>query len=98
VVDLGQYIDPSAVGQAIDRRHRLLIGGRTDGSNENALGILFTGLPFQIGYARTPLGGHMVLPDRLRELARGLAVTPSGDATIEIDTDRLIDILSTDLL
>ena len=98
VVDLAAYFEPEEKVMSIDRHHRLLMGGMTDGSNENAVAILFSGLPFQIQYTREPLRAGVVLPERLQELCRGLARSEAGKHHFEIDTQRFIDNLSMRLM
>lgn len=98
VVDLAVYIEPDAPTASLGRQHRLLMGGRTDGSNENAVALLFSGLPFQIQYARAPLGADVVAPESLRQMCRGLARSDLGQTHFEIDTQRFIDNLSLRLM
>jgi chemotaxis signal transduction protein len=98
VVDLAAYFEPGKPPAPIDRHHRLLMGGRMEGSNENAVAILFLGLPFQIQYTRAPLGADVALPERLRELCRGVARSETGQLHFEIDTPRFIDHLSVSLM
>ncbi len=97
VVDLAAYFEPEERVMTIDR-HRLLMGGMTDGSNENAVAILFSGLPFQIQYTREPLSAGVALPERLQELCRGVARSEAGKLHFEIDTQRFIDNLSMRLM
>jgi chemotaxis signal transduction protein len=98
VVDLAVYFEQGKTPASIDRHHRLLMGGRADGSNENAAAILFSGLPFQIQYTRARLSADSVLPERLRELCRGVARSETGQLHFEIDTPRFIDHLSMSLM
>ena len=98
VVDLAAYFEPEERVMAMDRHHRLLMGGMTDGSNENAVAILFSGLPFQIQYTREPLRAGVALPERLQELCRGVARSEAGKLHFEIDTQRFIDNLSMRLM
>lgn len=98
VVDLAAYVEPGQKTATTDQRRRLLLGGRTDGSNENAVAIVFSGLPFQIQHTREPLGAGMAIPDRLRDICRGSARSDSGRAHLDIDTHRLIDNLSMRLM
>jgi chemotaxis signal transduction protein len=98
VVDLAVYFEPEAKTAAIGRNHRLLMGGRTDGNTENAVALLFSGLPFQIQYTREPVSAASALPERLRELCRGVARSEAGKVHLEIDTQRFIDHLSMRLM
>lgn len=98
VVDLAAYFEPEAKTAAAGRKHRLLMGGRTEGSNENAVAILFSGLPFQIQYTREPVSADVALPERLQELCRGVAQSEAGKRHFEIDTQRFVDNLSLRLM
>jgi chemotaxis signal transduction protein len=98
VVDLAAYFEQGKTPTAIDRHHRLLMGGRAEGSNENAVAILFAGLPFQIQYTRAPLSADVALPERLRQLCRGVARRETGQLHFEIDTPRFIEHLSMSLM
>lgn len=98
VVDLAAYFEPDARATAIDRHHRLLMGGRTPDNNENAVAILFSGLPFQIQYTREALKADFAMPERLRDLCRGVARSEQGQAHLEIDTHRFLDNLSMSLM
>jgi chemotaxis signal transduction protein len=98
VVDLAAYFEPDGRATAIDRHHRLLVGGRTHDSNEHAVAILFSGLPFQIQYTREPVSTDFAMPERLREICRGVARSDQGQSHLEIDTHRFIDNLSMSLM
>jgi chemotaxis signal transduction protein len=98
VVDLSVYFDPEVEFRAIDRHNRLLLGGRTDGSNENAVALLFSGLPFQIDYVTKALEGGVDLPENLRQMCAGVARSASGESYFEIDTAKLLDQLSMSLM
>ena len=100
VVDLSVYFVPSAIPMAIDRHHRILVGGKreagTEGAaaNDSVFAILFNGLPMQIEYTRETLDAAVVIPGRMRELSLGLAKSQAGKKSFEMDTDRLVDFLS----
>ena len=98
VVDLAAYVDPTGETTTIDRRHRLLVGGRTEGSNEDAVAILFSGLPFQIQYTREPVSTDVAMPERLRDLCRGAARSGTGQLHLEIDTPRFVENLALSLM
>jgi chemotaxis signal transduction protein len=105
VVDLSLYFVPNAVPMAVDRHHRILVGGkREDGAeggssgNDSVFAILFSGLPMQIDYTREALDVGVVIPERLRELSLGLARSQTGKKSFEMDTDRLVDFLSLSLI
>jgi chemotaxis signal transduction protein len=98
VVDLAAYFEPDGRTTAIGRQHRLLMGGRTHESNENAVAILFSGLPFQIQYTREPVSTDIAMPERLRDLCRGVARSEVGKRHLEIDTHRFVENLSISLM
>jgi chemotaxis signal transduction protein len=108
VVDFSIYFVPNAVPMTIDRQHRILVGGKRDGSaeslstNDSVFAILFKGLPSQIQYTREAMDASHVIPERLRELSLGMArnnATGSSNKTyFEMNTDRFIDFLSLSLM
>lgn len=108
VVDLSVYFVPNAAPMAIDRHHRILVGGKrddqTDGvsANDSVFAILFNGLPMQIQYTREEMDASHVIPERLRELCLGMAknnaVESSNKTHFEMNTDRFIDFLSLSLM
>ena len=94
VADLAAYFEPALAPQAITRHHRLMLGGRRENSNEDAVALLFSGLPTQIEYDRLPLNPSQELPERLREICVGRA----AEASFEINTDELLSTLSISLM
>jgi chemotaxis signal transduction protein len=104
VVDLSLYFVPNAVPMAVDRHHRILVGGKREegaeggSGNDHAFAILFNGLPMQIGYTREALDVDIVIPERLRELSLGVAKSQTGKKSFEMDTDRLVDFLALSLI
>ena len=108
VVDLSIYFVPNAAPMAIDRHHRILVGGRRGESTEGGAGndgvfaILFSGLPMQIDYTRESMEAAIVIPDRLRELCLGMAKSHTGGNTgrayFEMNTDRFLEFLSLSLI
>ena len=94
VVDLAAYFEPDLAPQTITRHHRLMLGGRRENSNEDAVALLFSGLPTQIEYDRQPLDPSLEMLERLRELCSGMG---SG-ASFEIKTDELLSTLSISLM
>lgn len=92
VIDLVLLLDPKAVSaRGVGQRPRLLLGSHSPGDNEEAIGLLFTGLPQQVAITRSALPVSFEAPPLLRGMARGLAEAPDGRITIELDTHRLID-------
>ena len=98
VVDLSVYFEPDVEFRAIDRHNRLLLGGRTDGSNENSVALLFSGLPFQIDYVTQAIGADAEVPENLRQMCAGVARSASGESYFEVDTAKLLDQLSMSLM
>jgi CheW-like domain len=108
VVDLSVYFVPNATPMAIDKRHRILVGGKreegADGttSNDGVFAILFQGLPMQIQYTRDVLDASLVIPERLRELSLGMAKNQAAGSSkkthFEMNTDRFVDFLSLSLM
>jgi chemotaxis signal transduction protein len=108
VVDLSVYFVPNAPFMAIDRKHRLLIGGKSDSGvddaadRENVFAILFSGLPMQIEYTRESMEAAIVIPERLRELCLGMAKSSLGSNVdkvhFEMNTDRFVEYLSQSLM
>jgi chemotaxis signal transduction protein len=92
VIDLFILLNPNVVlGPRIEHNARILLGTQSPASNEEAIGLLFTGLPERLGFTRITLPDTLQLPPLLGQLARGLAHTPDGRTTIELDTQHLID-------
>ena len=104
VVDLSLYFVPNAAPMAIDRHHRILMGGKREegaeggSGNEHVFAILFSGLPMQIEYTREALAVDVVIPERLRELSLGVAKSQAGKKSFEVDTDRFVEFLSLSLI
>lgn len=98
VIDLLLLLDPAvARARGVGQRPRLLLGSHSPGDNEEAIGLLFTGLPQQVAITRSALPANFEAPPLLRGMARGLAEAPDGRITIELDTHRLIDHLISQL-
>lgn len=111
VVDLSVYFVPNAAPMAIDRHHRILVGGKreegadgtvTNDSNDSVFAILFSGLPMQIEYTREAMDASHVIPERLRELslgmAKNIATGASSKVHFEMNTDRFVDFLTHSLI
>jgi CheW-like domain len=104
VVDLAVYFLPTATPAAIDRHHRILVGGKREdnteasATNDSVFAILFCGLPMQIQYTRDVMDASMIVPERLRELCLGTATDEAGHRYFEMNTDRFIDFLSLSLI
>jgi chemotaxis signal transduction protein len=95
VIDLGLYFGVPSTFNLPDRR--LLIGGLSDGSAEEALGLVFGGLPTQLQYEARPLTYASALPERLREVCSAEAVDAAGRGFLEMDVSRLTSALTDEL-
>jgi chemotaxis signal transduction protein len=92
VVDLFHLLDPAAASaRRVDSEASVLLGSHSPGDNEEAIGLVFTGLPDQLSFTRTPLPPSFAAPPLLCQMALGLAEAPDGRVAIELDTTRLID-------
>lgn len=111
VVDFSVYFVPNAAPMAIDRHHRILVGGKREdqaegaAANDSVFAILFSGLPMQIQYTREVIDTAHVLPERLRELSLGIAKSVAATTSVgesktyfEMNTDRFIHFLSLSLM
>ena len=94
VVDLSLLLDPQAPTQttAATEKTRLLLGGYSGADNEEAIGVLFTGLPQYITYTPEALPDEIPLPAPVKALARGFARANAGPPALEVDADALIDL------
>ena len=92
VIDLLMLLDPAAASAlGVGQKPRLLLGSHSPGDNEEAIGLLFTGLPRLLTFARTALPANLQAPPLLCQMARGLALAPDGQAAIALDTRHVID-------
>jgi chemotaxis signal transduction protein len=97
VVDLSMYLAPESAAFTDIRKLRLLIGGTDSGNSENALGLVFSGLPQQIRYVPELLTPRSTWPSRLVEICSASAKDASGETYLEIDAFKLTDALSGEL-
>lgn len=95
VVDLGLYFGVPSTLNLPDRR--LLIGGLRDGNAEDALALMFSGLPAQLQYEGRPITYASALPTRLRELCEVEAIDAQGRSFLDIHTGRLTAALADEL-
>ena len=92
VIDLFMLLDPAAARiRGVDQKPRLLLGSHSPGDNEEAIGLLFSGLPRLLTFTRTALPTDLEAPPLLCRMARGLALAPDGLAAIALDTRHVID-------
>ena len=97
VVDLTLYFGTSAGAAPAAPQRRLLVGGLAGADSDEAMALVFTGLPQQIKYLPAPLTYAGALPSRLREVCGGIARDASGRDFLEINTQTLKAILADEL-
>lgn len=107
VIDLAQYFSPEIATLTTASTQRLLVGGvggaaggHADASTadtEDAIGILFGSLPQQLRYEPQSLTYASALPMKLREVCDAVAADASGLNYLEINTARLMAMLSDEL-
>jgi chemotaxis signal transduction protein len=98
VVDLGLYFSPElGATSATQTTQRLLVGGMTADSAEDAVAIAFHSLPQQLRYSASPLDYAGSLPPKLREVCDAVAHDASGNNFLEINSERLLAALSDEL-
>lgn len=98
VVDLNSFFTQSAQPAQPQRGQRLLVGGIQAEDAEAALAVVFTDTPVQLEYAPKGLNtaSDALLP-RLLDVCSGTASDDQGNQYFEIDTERLMDVLSVEL-
>lgn len=97
VVDLGLYFGTSAGAAPAGLQRRLLVGGLAGQDSDEAMALVFTGLPQQLKYLPAPLSYAGALPARLRDVCQGIARDASGRDFLEINTQTLKAILADEL-
>jgi chemotaxis signal transduction protein len=106
VVDLAKYLGVSgAVGMPVstsEAQRRLLIGGMLAGAGaeeaNDAVALLFEGLPQQLNYEERELSYASALPPRLRELCVGVAKNAAGHEFLEVDAQKMLAAFSDELV
>ena len=98
VVDLHSFFTQSAQPAQPQRGQQLLVGGIQAEDAETALAVVFTQTPVQLEYTLQQLNaaGDALLP-RLLDVCSGTASDDQGNQYFEIDTERLMDVLSVEL-
>ncbi len=100
VVNLSTYLGVASASTS-HQQQRLLIGGLASQSaaeaNDDAIAIVFEGLPQQLGYEMRALSYPGALPARLLELCVGVGSNAAGHEFLEIDAQRLMAALSDEL-
>lgn len=93
VVNLAAYLSSGDPVEQPPERQRLLVGAGAADSEEDRLGILFSGLPRQLRYRPESIGNDDPLTPRLRTLCTGIARDDGGRAFYQIDAAKLFDAL-----
>jgi chemotaxis signal transduction protein len=96
VVDLATYFSPTMASYSVQRQ-RLLVGGLTAQSSDDAMALVFDGLPQQLNYEPQELTYAGALPPKLREVCDLVALDASGRNFLEINIDKLMAVLADEL-
>jgi chemotaxis signal transduction protein len=97
VIDLAVYFSPTTASLQVSPHQRLLVGGITAAGADDALALIFNGLPQQLNYEPQELTYAGALPPKLREACDAVASDPQGRNFLEINTDKLLAILADEL-
>jgi chemotaxis signal transduction protein len=96
VIDLAAYFSPAIASYAA-KHQRLLVGGITAQSSDEALAFVFDGLPQQLNYEAQELTYAGALPPKLREVCDLVALDVTGRNFLEINVDKLVAVLADEL-
>ena len=97
VVDLAGYFSPNTADMQVASHQRLLVGGMTAVGADDAIALVFSGLPQQLTYDAQELTYAGALPLKLREVCDAVASDASGRNFLEINADKLIAMLTDEL-
>lgn len=97
VVDLVAYLGSSSPSATATSQQRLLIGGLQGQDSDQAIALIFSGLPQQLNYESREMTYRSALPERLRELCIGVASNAAGHDFLEIGSEQLMAVLSDEL-
>lgn len=97
VVDLALYFSPEIPVSTAQRQQRILVAGVTKAGAEDALALLFSGLPQQLSYETEAMTYSQALPLKLREVCEGVALNIGGQNYLEINARKLVAALSDEL-
>jgi chemotaxis signal transduction protein len=92
VIDLALYINPLSPYNPNEAK-RLLVGGTSAASNEDAMAIAFTRMPQQLRYEPQSLDEIDGVPAVLLDWCSGYGLDASGQMYLQVDSQRLIDAL-----
>lgn len=97
VIDLAVYFSPTTANLQVSSHQRLLVGGLTAAGAEDAVALLFSGLPQQLTYEAQELTYAGALPPKLREACDAVATDATGKNFLEINIDKLMVVLADEL-
>lgn len=97
VIDLAVYFSPTTANLQVASNQRLLVGGITALSAEDAVAFVFGGLPQQLNYEAQQLTYGGALPEKLRETCDAVANDLTGRNFLEINVEKLMAVLADEL-
>lgn len=97
VVDLALYFSPVTANLQGQTHQRLLVGGITSASAEDAVAFVFGGLPQQLNYEPQELTYAGALPEKLRETCDAVANDVTGRNFLEVNVEKLLAALADEL-
>jgi chemotaxis signal transduction protein len=97
VVDLAVYFSPTTANLTVSPHQRLLVGRLKMDDTDEAIALLFNGLPQQLNYQSLELTYAGALPAKLREVCGAVASDASGRNFLEIDVEKLMAVLADEL-
>ncbi len=97
VIDVAAYFSPNAANLSVSPHQRILVGGLKAGSADDAVALMFNGLPQQLNYDPQDLTYATALPPKLREVCAAVACDLSGCNFLEIDVEKLMAALADEL-
>jgi chemotaxis signal transduction protein len=97
VIDLAMYFSPTTANLSVSPHQRILVGGLTAGSADDAVALIFNGLPQQLNYEPQELTYAGALPPKLREVCAGIACDLTGRNFLEINVEKLMAVLADEL-
>ncbi len=97
VVDLAIYFSPTTANLSVSPHQRLLVGGLNAAGSDDAIALIFNGLPQQLNYDAQPLTYAGALPPKLREVCDAVASDATGRNFLEINVDKLMAALADEL-
>jgi chemotaxis signal transduction protein len=90
VVDLALFINPDSPMAPSSGVRRLLVGGTSAASGEDALAIIFSRTPQQLRYEPQSLDDMGGLPTVLHDLCSAYGLDAAGQMYLQVDSERLV--------